>query len=478
MKIRVLLVSTLLTLLCTHSSTSANAEDIYVTPQLVSFTFSPGEVDLTGPSTKVDFELAVYHPIGIQSSRVKVDLLSAKNNSLSLNLIRTDIPTNLNLKNVVFKGSIEIPRNVRNEPYVVTAESIMGLQPPGGSIAPMSPKFVISKNINKVVGAERDLIIRSSGNMDFNFKTFIGPSHPTTFILQREYPNLPEYKTPIWKVGEFYIPSDYYELKVPDLNLMVATKDDGVCISDGKKLKFIKEGDCYFTVSTEKTKNYNYKEDRQLVVVTKARIAQVLSVESTSDQKATNLPKQIKIARVYSFSQGYINPKTLTPEVCLASDGFVNIFSGGFCKYSYQASETNEFLASKIYELSFEVIKNLQTIVFSLPSTIDISSKRIGLLAIASSGGTVTFDATPAGICSITGSTLNLLKSGNCSVTATQAGTSTLAPVSAIANIKLTGTTVVAKKTITCIKGKTNKKVTGTNPKCPAGYKAKSNSQN
>lgn len=473
MKIRVLLVSALLTLVSTHLSTSANAENIYVTPQLVSFTFSPGEVDLTGPSTKVEFELIVYHPIGIQSSRVKVDLISAKNNSLSLNLIRTDIPTDFNLKNVVFKGSIEIPRNIRNEPYAVTAESIIGLLPSGGSIAPMSPKFVISKDVNKVVGAERDLIIRSGGNMDFNFKTFIGPSHATTFISQREYPSLPQYKTPIWKVGESYIPSDYYELKVPDLNLMVSAKDDGVCISDGKELKFIKEGDCYFTVSTEKTKNYNYKEDRQLVSVTKARIAQVLSIESTADQKATDLPKQIKVARVYSSSREYIVPKTLTPEVCLASDGFVNIFSGGFCRYSYQASETNEFLASKIYELSFEVLKNTQTVVLSLPSSVDILSKSIVLLAKASSGGIVTYSTSSTGICSVSGSTLNLLKAGNCSVTATQAGTATLAPVSTTASITLTGTAVAAKKIIACIKGKTTKKVTGTNPKCPAGYKFK-----
>ena len=473
MKIRILFVSALLTLASTHSSTSANAENIYVTPQLVSFTFSPGEVDLTGPSTKVEFELIVYHHIGIQSSRVKVDLMSAKNNSLSLDLIRTDIPTDFNLKNVVFKGSIEIPRNIRNEPYAVTAESIIGLLPPGGSIAPRSPKFVISKDINKVVGAERDLIIRSSGNMDFNFKTFIGPSHSTTFLSQREYPSLPQYKTPIWKVGESYIPSDYYELKVPDLNLMVSAKGDGVCISDGKELKFIKEGDCYFTVSTEKTKNYNYKEDRQLVAVTKARIAQVLSVESTADQKATDLPKQIKISRVYSFSQGYIVPKTLTPEVCLASDGYVNIFSGGFCKYSYQASETSEFLASKIYELSFEVLKDTQVVVLSLPKSVDISSKSIVLLAKASGGGVVTYSTSSTGVCSVSGSTLNLLKAGNCTVTVTQAGTVTLAAASTTANITLIGKTVLAKKTITCIKGKTIKKVTGTNLKCPAGYKIK-----
>jgi hypothetical protein len=61
-------------------------------------------------------------------------------------------------------------------------------------------------------------------------------------------------------------------------------------------------------------------------------------------------------------------------------------------------------------------------------------------------------------------------------VTASQAGTSTLAPVSTTATIMLTGaaiapTPVTTKKTIVCTKGKTKKKVSGSNPKCPIGFK-------
>jgi hypothetical protein len=63
-------------------------------------------------------------------------------------------------------------------------------------------------------------------------------------------------------------------------------------------------------------------------------------------------------------------------------------------------------------------------------------------------------------------------------VTASQAGTSTLAPVTTTATIMLTGavidpTPIVTKKTIVCTKGKTNKKVSGASPKCPKGYKIK-----
>jgi hypothetical protein len=92
-------------------------------------------------------------------------------------------------------------------------------------------------------------------------------------------------------------------------------------------------------------------------------------------------------------------------------------------------------------------------------------------MATASGKGVVTFSTTSVGICSITGSTLRLIRAGNCSVAATAAGTTTLTPVSVNVDILLTGTAVVSEKTITCIKGKTTKKVTGTNPKCPATYK-------
>ncbi len=66
---------------------------------------------------------------------------------------------------------------------------------------------------------------------------------------------------------------------------------------------------------------------------------------------------------------------------------------------------------------------------------------------------------------------MNLLRAGNCAVTVTQGGTSTFAPISATANIVIAGSPVVARKTITCVKGKSTKRISGVNPKCPKGFK-------
>jgi hypothetical protein len=54
--------------------------------------------------------------------------------------------------------------------------------------------------------------------------------------------------------------------------------------------------------------------------------------------------------------------------------------------------------------------------------------------------------------------------------TPTPVATATTTPsATVVATVKPTA----KKTTITCVKGKTTKKVTGVNPKCPAGYKKK-----
>ena len=374
---------------------------------------------------------------------------------------------------MTFIGSIDIPRGIKADAYVVESNPVIGISPKNSTQNPISSSFKISKKINNVIGAETSLIIRSGGDLNFDFQTFVGPSHATLYLLARDLPKLPRIVEPIWKVGETYVPTDYYELRVSELELGVTSKNPAVCISDGKKLTFVAVGSCSFLVFTPKNKNYVYKQDEQLVNITSARTAQELVVENIATQNSVGLPKLIKIPRVTSGTLGYISPKTLTPTICLASDGFVNIFSGGVCKYTYQSESTPNFLASKIYESSFEITRDPQTILFTPPSTANVSSKSLTLTATASSGAAVTYSTTSTGICSITGSTLNLLTSGNCAVTATQAGTSTLAPISSTATVMLTGALVTNKKSITCVKGKSTKKVSGTNPKCPKGYKLK-----
>ena len=440
-------------------------------PIVESFTFTPNEVDLLSTNTLVNIELIVSHPSGIENISTLATFTSSRNDTLSTLLTRTDSPLNSSLAKVTFKGSISIPRLINTGVYTLTTANIKNNSSAGYQY---ETGLIEAAKVRTLMGAESGLLVKNNGELNLAYDTFVGPAYDTTLGIS--FNDLNTYKPsnlPIWKVGESYQPSKYYELRVKSLSLLVNSTTPSVCSSDGKELKMIAEGTCSFTVSTAKTKDYAAKVSNQSATVTAARVKPTLNIEKVSNQTSVGLPKTIEIFRVYSPTGDWVLPQSTTPETCVPNGFFIRLISGGTCTLTFQTAETSTYLASDLYKSSFEISRSSQTITFTPPATANLASRTVALSATASSGGAVTFSTTSTSICSVAGSTLTLLKSGNCSVTATQAGTSTLAPASATATTTIVGVAQSAKKTISCTKGKTTKKVTGTNPKCPAGYKLK-----
>jgi hypothetical protein len=440
-------------------------------PVIESFTFTPNEVDVLSANTKVDIELIASHPSGIENFSTLATLTSSRNDTLSTYLTRIDSPINPALTKVTYRGSLTVPRDIAAGVYNFTLATIQNSASAGYQYVADS---VDPKKIRSLVGGEYGLLVRSGGELNLSYDTFVGPTYDSTLGITYNDPlTYSISNSPIWKVGETFNPGKYYELRVPSLSLGVASTTPLVCSSDGKQLKFLKEGSCTFNVSTPKTNDYVTKVSNQTVTITTARIKPELIVDKIANQTAKSLPKLVQIFQVYSTSEGYVLPQSATPTVCFGSGFYVRIVGGGTCTLTYQTKETPTYLASDLYKVSFEVTRDPQTITFALPATVNSSVKTLPLTVTTTSGGAVTYESSPAENCSVSGSTLSLLKSGNCVVVAKQAGTSTLAPASTTSTVLIEGVAVATKKTITCIKGKTTKKVTGTNPKCPAGYKLK-----
>jgi hypothetical protein len=440
-------------------------------PVIDSFTFTPNEVDVLSANNKVDIELIVSHPSGIENLKTMATLTSSRNDTLTTNLVRIDSPINLSLTKVTYRGSLTVPRDIATGVYSFAVETLKNNASAGYQY---ETDVIDSKKIRNIVGVESGLLVRSGGDLNLTYDTFVGPTYDTTIGVTYNNPiTYSSSNAPIWKVGETFNPSKYYELRVPSLSLGITSSTPLVCSSDGKQLKFLKEGSCNFIVSTPKTNDYLAKVSNQTVTITAARTKPELTLDKIANQTAKDLPKSVSIFQVYSAAEGYVFPQSATPTVCFGTGFFVRIVSGGTCTLTYQTKETATYLASDLYKVSFEVTRDPQTVTFALPATVNTSVKTLPLTATTTSGGAVTYESSTAGNCSISGSTLTLLKSGNCSVTATQAGTSTLAPASVTATTMIVGVAQATKKTITCSKGKSTKKVTGTNPKCPARYKLK-----
>ena len=462
------IVIALLLVASTFQTGVANAT---VIPVVKSFKFSPSDVESMRSETKVIIEIVAYHPGGIENTSVLVQLTNSKNNSLAAQIFRSETPYNYALSEVTFKGELIIPRELESGVYEFSSSSIRNLSSAGYQYE--TGKITPSK-IRSLVGGETGLLVRNNGFLNLAYETFIGPSYDLLKSFDFTDKNtFNSFNTAILRVGEVFDPSKYFENKVPALTLKTSTQSPTICSSSGTTITFLAEGNCAFSVFTEGNNDYVTKSIKQNLAIKSKRIKPQVIVPIIPDQKVIDLGKSIQINLPLSPTGGILSPLGSTPDTCIASAFFIKLVGGGRCTISFQSKESIDFLASDLYEVSFEISRNPQTISFSIPSTANVSSKSLALNATASSGAVITYSTTSTGICSITGSTLNLLTSGNCSVTATLAGTSTLAPVSATANITLTGTVVAAKKTITCIKSKTTKKVTGINPKCPTGYKLK-----
>jgi hypothetical protein len=440
-------------------------------PQVELFRFTPNEIELISASTTVTFELVVSHSSGIKNSNTQANLSGPNGSTLTATLTRTDTPLNPTLTKVTFKGSLVIPQNITAGAFTVTVNEVSNNPSAGYEYGTGT---ITTSKLRDLVGAESALLVRNSGDLNLDYDTFVGPTHNTTLGISFNNPTVYNNSNPpIWKVGETYKPNKYYELRVPTLSLIVSSSTPTVCSTDGKELRLIATGNCIFKVSTSRTKDYILKESTQNVTITAARIKPELVIGTIANQTSKNLPNSIEIFRVYSPSGLYILPKATTPTVCVAAGFYVQIVGGGTCTLTYQSEATTAFLASDLYTVSFEVSRDPQTIIFSPTTNVNLSSRSIALAATASSGAGILFSTSTPTICSISGSTLNLLRAGNCSVTATQSGTATFTPVSATANIVIAGSPVVARKTIICVKGKSTNRVSGVNPKCPKGFKIK-----
>jgi hypothetical protein len=266
--------------------------------------------------------------------------------------------------------------------------------------------------LRPLIGAESGLLIRNNGDLNLTTETFVGPSYDSTLGVSFNDPiKFNSSNSPIWRVGEIYDPRDYFEMRIPTLALVVGSATPKICSTDGKTLKFLSEGDCSFTVSTLKTSDYVANIKVLSGSIKSARIKPILVVPQILNQTGTDFPKTLEVSKVFG-NGGFILPQSQTPTICIGGSFLVRLIAGGTCILTYQSIENSELLPSDVYIQKFEVIDTSKPIVVPTPV-----------------------------------------------VTPTPVATPTAKPV--------------VKKTITCVKGKKTVTRTGTNPKCPKGYKLK-----
>jgi hypothetical protein len=149
-------------------------------------------------------------------------------------------------------------------------------------------------------------------------------------------------------------------------------------------------------------------------------------------------------------------------------------------KYKINLSFSNSAGSGKVITQIFSTLEGFaetsseqveQTIsLFDLPKTFKLSEKSMSLVISTSSGLDPSVESLSPSICEVDGLDLTFLKPGKCEFKISQEGDSDFLPAEDVfGSFLIQGTTI----SITCIKGKLTKRITGANPRCPAGYKKK-----
>ena len=184
---------------------------------------------------------------------------------------------------------------------------------------------------------------------------------------------------------------------------------------------------------------------------------------------------------------------TLTAEsssatVCeVTTNSIIRLSSSGDCNLVFSSVTDGLNTAAPATSISLKVYPSkVEQIIpdIKLRDSYLLSDSQIELSLISSAGLIVEFESRTESVCSVVGNRILLRSSGQCVFWATQGGNENINSAIfksftfSVKNIQIplpqsVATVTVAKKSITCIRGKLNKKVTALNPKCPAGYKKK-----
>ena len=162
-----------------------------------------------------------------------------------------------------------------------------------------------------------------------------------------------------------------------------------------------------------------------------------------------------------------------TPNICTINQTQVLLNSAGTCKLLVSSKTFEYEFGAKPTEVQFEVTKLVAQIIpnLNIRSNYYLSTKNVELLMRTDAALTVRFQSLTPKTCVVLGSTLSLVNTGSCILQATQEGDVNTLPAPA-RNFEI-WIDSDPLKSVTCIKGKLTKKVTGTSPKCPTGYKVK-----
>jgi hypothetical protein len=204
----------------------------------------------------------------------------------------------------------------------------------------------------------------------------------------------------------------------------------GVCTISGASVSFVGGGTC--TINANQSGNGSYQaapQAQQSFTVAGSpppKSPQTINFTSTAPAGATVGGSAYHVTATASSGLAVaFSAAAASAGICTVSGSTVSLVGAGTCTINANQSGNGSYLAAPQVQQSFTISIASQTISFtSTPPGSAAVGSTYNVSATASSGLAVTFsaDASSAGICTVSGSTVSVIGVGTCRVDANQAG--------------------------------------------------------
>ncbi|MEP9357665.1 Ig-like domain-containing protein [Sphingomonas sp. KR3-1] len=205
-----------------------------------------------------------------------------------------------------------------------------------------------------------------------------------------------------------------------------ASTTTGVCTVSGNSVTLLTTGTCSLTASQAGDSNWNAASDvvrsftvtpATLVVTPAAPSATIVGTGYSQANPASGGTSPY----TYALASGAVPAGTSLNMLNGTVSGTPN--TAGAFSYAIQATDSQGTpVTATGATVSGTIAKGSQTITFAALSNASLSASPLTLTATTTSPLTVGFASTTTGVCTVSGTTLTLVATGTCSVTASQAG--------------------------------------------------------
>ena len=136
-------------------------------------------------------------------------------------------------------------------------------------------------------------------------------------------------------------------------------------------------------------------------------------------------------------SGGALTYASNTPDTCTLSGETLTLLKAGECSVTASQAGGNGYAPASNRQL-FVIPKQPQMVIFRNPGAQPLDAKPVTLAATSTvAGRTIAFSTTTPSVCSVSGTSLQKLADGICTVTATQEGDDIFAKASTVKNIPI-----------------------------------------